>query len=124
MRAGLTALLLCACTAAFRPQPDPWVDSLREEYRAILRAQSILVWYSAVEGRREPALVGRDGLFRRPALDAMDRGEARPPADALALKFLRRSLAAPIAPLPVANLDAEHAPAEADGAGPRPCRGA
>src|ERR1700682_5363076 len=67
MRAVLPALLLCACTAAIRPQPDTYVDSLREEYRAFLRAQSILVWYSAVEGRREAAVVGRAGLSGKAA---------------------------------------------------------
>jgi hypothetical protein len=124
MRAGLPALLLCACTAAFRPQADPYVDSLREEYRAILRAQSILVWYSAVEGRREPLVVGRDGLFSKSALDAIDRAQAQSPADALALKFLRRSLTARIVALSVAKLDDEYADAEADATVTLPWRGA
>src|ERR1700682_4622175 len=113
MRAVLPALLLCACTAAIRPQPDTYVDSLREEYRAFLRAQSILVWYSAVEGRREAAVVGRDGLSSKSARDAIDRAQARSPADALARKFPRRSLTGRIVALSVAKLDDEYAEAEA-----------
>jgi hypothetical protein len=107
-------LLLCACRAAFRPQADPYVDSLREEYRAILRAQSVLVWCSAVEGWREPLVAGRDGLFSKSALGTIDRAQARSPADALALKFLRRSLTARIVALSVAKLDDEYDAAEAD----------
>jgi hypothetical protein len=107
-------LLLCACTAAFRPQADPYVDSLREEYRAILRAQSVLVWYSAVEGPRELLVARRDALFSKSAFGAIDRAQARSPADALALKFLRRSLTARIVALSVAKLDDEYDAAEAD----------
>jgi hypothetical protein len=136
MRPALLAfVLLCACQSGPQPQrinesvalhprstvagdPPPLVEALREEYRALGHIQSVLGWYSGTQGESsltQISYVGHDRLFRRTALDAISAEEARPGLaanDALALRFLKRSLVSEIVSLSVARFDDEYADAE------------
>ncbi len=139
MRALLICALLCACkTAPERLPPQPisadtalhprstisqeepaYLESLREEYRALGHIQAVLGWYSATQG--EPSLtqityLGHDRLFTKQALEAVDRSLSRPgwsALEAMALRFFRRSLTGEIVSLSVAKFDDEYADAEA-----------
>jgi len=131
------ALLLAACKSAPAPQRqlneqaalhprskqlggDPaYVQALREELEAMRRIQAVLGWYSGTQGEislQKLTYVGHDRLFQKAALDAMAAAEQQPGVtqdDALALRFVRRTLAAEIVRLSTASFSDEYADVEA-----------
>lgn len=137
------ALLLAACKSAPQPerkapvqaQPQPrddiklhprsryeetaYVPRLREELEALRRVQAVLGWYVATQGEtslQKLTYIGHDRLFQKSAIDAVAAAEQRPgvaPNDALALRFVRRSLTREIVSLSTASFDDEYADAEA-----------
>src|SRR5207237_9069751 len=96
-----------------------FVASLREEYRALGRVQSLIGWYVDTQG--ETAItrltyIGHDRLFRKAALDAVAAAQAQPgvaDGERLALQLFRRALTAEVVSLSVAPFDDEFADAEA-----------
>src|SRR5438067_484175 len=136
MRFCLLIAALAACKSAperVPPQPlneleknarstkesDAYVQSLREEYRALNHVQSLLGWYVATQGEtslQRLTYIGHDRLFHKTALDALDAARAEsglPPNESLALQFLRRSLASETVGLAVVGFDDEYADTEA-----------
>ena len=136
MRFCLLIAVLAACKSAperVPPQPlneleknarstkesDAYVQSLREEYRALNHVQSLLGWYVATQGEtslQRLTYIGHDRLFRKTALDAVAAARAEsglPPNESLALQFLRRSLASETVGLAVVGFDDEYADTEA-----------
>ena len=138
MRKALAlALLLAACRSAPAPQPEKkaeddiklrprsrfeaiaYVARLREELEALRRIQAVLGWYVSTQGETsltKLTYVGHDRLFQRSAIDAVAAAEQRPgvaPNDALALRFVRRTLTREIVSLSTAPFEDEYADAEA-----------
>jgi len=100
------------------PAPGPSLDALREEYRALLRVQAVLGWYTATQGEESLGALtylGHEHLFAPSALATVDAARAKPglaPDEALALRFLRRALAAEQVNLKLAHFDDEFDAAE------------
>src|SRR6266446_4301074 len=130
------ALLLAACKSAPAPErhlneqaalhprsrygEDPaYVQALREELEALRRIQAVLGWYAGTQGEtslQKLTYVGHDRLFQKAALDAIAAAEQQPgvtPNDALALRFVRRTLAGEIVQLSTASFSDEYADVEA-----------
>src|SRR6267143_5951424 len=131
------ALLLAACKSAPAPQrqlnaqaalhprskqlgEDPaYVQALREELEALRRIQAVLGWYAGTQGEtslQKLTYVGHDRLFQKAALDAIAAAEQQPGVtqnDALALRFVRRTLAGEIVRLSTASFSDEYADVEA-----------
>ena len=113
-------LLACAAQAPQRSAQEVYVDSLREEHRAVTRLRAELTWYEATQGEEKLAapLDESASLTAQSALTALERaqrasGIAAP--DALALQFLRHALDAERVQLATAALDAQASATEADG---------
>jgi hypothetical protein len=134
-------LLLAACKSAPQKQfneqaalhprsryeeTGSFVQALREEYLALGRIQAVLRWYTSTQGEaslNQLTYIGHDRLFQKAALDAIAAAQKVPglPAnDAMALTFLRRSLAGEIVALATARFDDEYADAEASATVPLP----
>src|SRR4051812_28846196 len=138
MRPALAlAFLLCAAACKSAPETRPqlgrnathprsrvdesaaYVAALREEYDALSHVQSMLGWYAATQGEtpiRKLTYIGHDRLFRKTALDAVGAAEQQPGLgknEALALRFLRRSLTGEIVHLATAGFTDEFRDAEA-----------
>jgi len=130
------ALLLAACKSAPAPErhlneqaalhprsrygEDPaYVQALREELEALRRIQAVLGWYAGTQGEtslQKLTYVGHDRLFQKAALDAMSAAEQQAgvtPNEALALRFVRRTLAGEIVRLSTASFSDEYADVEA-----------
>jgi hypothetical protein len=130
------ALLLAACKSAPQPQPQAeggvklhprpkyaegagYVPALREEQEALRRIQAVLGWYAATQGEtslRKLTYVGHGGLFEKDAIDAVAAEEQRPGLaanEALALRFLRRTLTRERLGLETASFSDEYTDAEA-----------
>ncbi|HEY4770866.1 MAG TPA: hypothetical protein VIH51_09585 [Myxococcales bacterium] len=130
------ALLLAACKSAPAPErhlneqaalhprsrygEDPaYVQALREELEAMRRIQAVLGWYAGTQGEtslQKLTYVGHDRLFQKAALDAIAAAEQQAgvtPSDALALRFVRRTLAGEIVRLSTASFSDEYADVEA-----------
>jgi hypothetical protein len=111
-------LLALGANAQSAPTTQPDLPTLRAEYRALLRIQAVLGWYTSTQG--EEALgaltyLGHEHLFSPAALAAVDTGRAKPGLsadDALSLRFLRRALAAEQVNLKLAHFDDEFDAAE------------
>ncbi len=93
------ALVLLGLPAAAAAAPAD-VEAIRAEYRALLRIQAVLGWYTATQGE-EPlgalTYLGHEHLFSPAALAAVDAARvARGTSSdrAMGLRFLRRALAA------------------------------
>ncbi len=125
-RLALTLLVLTACksapqpkTAQAAPESPVFVAALRDEYRALERIQAVLGWYTATQGEtpiRKLTYIGHDRLFQKTALDAIaaaERGTGLSRNDALALRFVRRSLTGEIVNLATAAFNDEFRDAEA-----------
>lgn len=122
MRSALcTALCLtlaCSTVKTRAASEGRFVQSLREEYRALGRIQSVLGWYQATQGEEslgQLTYLGHDRLFNKTAVEAVGRAALAPglsPNDALALRFLRRALAGETVLLATAKFDDEYANAE------------
>ncbi len=94
------------------------VPALREEYRALQRIQAVLGWYTSTQGEESLgalSYLGHEHLFTPTALAAVDAERARPGLsadEALALRFLRRALAAEQVNLKLAHFGDEFDAAE------------
>jgi hypothetical protein len=97
---------------------SPDVAALREEYRALQRIQAVLGWYTATQGEESlgaQSYLGHEHLFSPSSLAAVDAARAKPGLsddEALALRFLRRALAAEQVNLKLAHFDDEFDAAE------------
>jgi hypothetical protein len=130
------ALLLAACKSAPAPERHlneqaalhprsrygedrAYVQALREELEAMRRIQAVLGWYAGTQGEtslQKLTYVGHDRLFQKAALDAIAAAEQQAgvtPNDALALRFVRRTLAGEIVRLSTASFSDEYADVEA-----------
>src|SRR5438128_1550142 len=110
-RAPLALALASLAACAGHP-----LGELREEYRALRKLQAVRAWYSATRGEAGEVLLAPPGFFTPGAIEAIERAARIPgldPAEALALRFLRRALTADSIALATAPLDAELAGAEA-----------
>src|SRR6267142_88627 len=100
------ALLLAACKSAPAPERH-------------LNEQAALGWYAGTQGEtslQKLTYVGHDRLFQKAALDAIAAAEQQAgvtPSDALALRFVRRTLAGEIVRLSTASFSDEYADVEA-----------
>ena len=135
LRAPALLFALLACQSAPRPvlpgiarQPrsnvearSTYVQALREEMNALGRIQSVRLWYTATQGETPIeglTWLGHDRLFRRTALEAVDGAQQAPglaPAEALALRFFRRTLSGQVVQLATARFADQFRAAE-DGA--------
>src|SRR5882762_7303643 len=137
MRSAIAlALLLAACKSAPAPErhlneqaalhprsrygEDPaYVQALREELEAMRRIQAVLGWYAGTQGEtslQKLTYAGHDRLFQKAGLDAIAAAEQQAgvtPNDALALRFVRRTLAGEIVRLSTASFSDEYADLEA-----------
>lgn len=100
----LLALLLCAAD-------DAYVQAIREEHRALARAEALVGWYRRAEGRAAQV----ESIVLRPeAVEAVKRASAAKSGDdALALRFLQRALVREQVATPLSPIDAEVADLEA-----------
>jgi len=128
---------LAACQSAPRPvqrggidqQPrsavetrdarSTYVQALRDEMSALGRIQSVRLWYTATQGEtpiQGLSYLGHDRLFGKTALEAVDAARKEPglaPAEALALRFFRRTLSGEILRLATAHFADQFRDAEA-----------
>jgi hypothetical protein len=112
-------VVLASLSALAQPaRATAGLPGIREEYRALQRIQAVLGWYTATQG--EEALgaltyLGHEHLFSPAALAVVDAARAKPGVSAdqaLALRFLRRALAAEQVNLKLAHFDDEFDAAE------------
>ena len=120
-------LLLALVVGALAPvaaAPDPGatapsLERVRAEYRALQRLQMVTGWYTATQGEASLGAltyVGHEGLFTPASLAVVDEALRKPGLaanEAMALRFLRRSLAAEAVNLAIAPFDDEVSDAEA-----------
>ena len=112
-RAPLALALACLAACAQR-QP---MQELRAEYQALRKLQALRAWYAATRGEAGEVLLAPAGLSRPGAIGLLERAVQAPGLDAgeaLALRFLRRALAADEIALATAPLDAEAARIEVE----------
>lgn len=117
----LALALALGCSAAKPPTASEaeFVQSVREEYRALGRIQSVLGWYEATQGEEalgQLTYLGHGRLFNRLAVETVGRAaevHGLAANDALALRFLRRSLAGETVSLATVKFDDEYSNAEA-----------
>src|SRR5690349_17523415 len=132
---ALACLLCAACKSAPQARPElgrnathprsrvdesaAYVQALREEYDALTHIQAVLGWYAATQGEtpiRKLTYIGHDRLFRKTALEAVGNAERQQGLagnEALALRFLRRSLTGEIVTLATAGFSDEFREAQA-----------
>jgi len=114
-------LLLAGARAAAAPSatsPAPDASAISAEYQALQRVQAVLDWYTSTQGEESLGALtylGHEHLFTPAALAAVDAARAKTgltPDQALALRFLRRALAAEQVKFKLAHFDDEFDTAE------------